>query len=60
MARRKGWFSARSREVVTPARGRLQSGVREFRIEIDSRSLLSRANCADLEKRANERRRGGR
>lgn len=42
--------------MVTPARGRLQSGVREFRIEIDSRSLLSRANCARQRSRKTSKR----
>lgn len=42
--------------MVTPVRGRLQSGVREFRIEIDSRSLLSRANCARQRSRKTSKR----
>lgn len=44
--------------MVTPVRGRLQSGVREFRIEIDSRSLLSRANCARQRKTSKRKEEG--
>ena len=47
MRRRKRWFSPQDTEVVTPARGRLQSGPHgpaELKL-IAGRSSLPRANC---------------